>query len=173
MGARSGGVQLLLYSVFRIGNATNNVSWQSYQEIVDRPEVEWAVPISLGDSHRGYRVMGTTAEYFDRYRYRGGRQLEFAEGEPFDDLLMPLSAPMLPRRSIISLETTSLSPTVWHHSPPMMTTPSRSRVFLRKPVRPSTEPLSSAWRQSRQFMSIGKAAHKFSVNRRARMSCGK
>ncbi len=86
MGARSGSVQLLLYSVFRIGNATNNVSWQSYQEIVDRPEVEWAVPISLGDSHRGYRVMGTTAEYFDRYRYRGGRQLEFAEGEPFDDL---------------------------------------------------------------------------------------
>ncbi|MEM7462823.1 MAG: ABC transporter permease [Pseudomonadota bacterium] len=85
-GARSGGVQLLLYSVFRIGNATNNVSWQSYQEIVDRPEVEWAVPISLGDSHRGYRVMGTTSEYFDRYRYRGGRQLEFAQGGPFTDL---------------------------------------------------------------------------------------
>jgi putative ABC transport system permease protein len=33
VGARSGPVQLLLYSVFRIGNATNNISWENYQEI--------------------------------------------------------------------------------------------------------------------------------------------
>ncbi len=85
-GARSGSVQLLLYSVFRIGNATNNVSWQSFLDITSRPEVEWAVPISLGDSHYAYRVMGTTSEYFERYRYRGGRSLEFAEGGQFDDL---------------------------------------------------------------------------------------
>ncbi len=87
MGARSGGVQLLLYSVFRIGNATNNVSWESYQDIASRPEIEWSVPISLGDSHRQFRVMGTTSEYFDRYKYRGGRSLEFVHGERMDDLL--------------------------------------------------------------------------------------
>ncbi len=86
MGARSGGVQLLLYSVFRIGNATNNVSWESYQDIASRPEIEWSVPISLGDSHRQFRVMGTTSEYFDRYKYRGGRSLEFDQGERMDDL---------------------------------------------------------------------------------------
>jgi putative ABC transport system permease protein len=86
VGARSGSVQLLLYSVFRIGNATNNVTWESYQDIAARPEVEWIVPISLGDSHRQFRVMGTTAEYFERYRYRGGRQLAVAEGALFDDL---------------------------------------------------------------------------------------
>ncbi|MDF2235114.1 ABC transporter permease [Albimonas sp. CAU 1670] len=86
VGARSGSVQLLLYSVFRIGNATNNVTWESYEDIAARPEVEWIVPISLGDSHRGFRVMGTTPEYFDRYRYRGGRPLEFAAGGRFDDL---------------------------------------------------------------------------------------
>ena len=86
MGARSGSVQLLLYSVFRIGNATNNVSWESYQDIIARPEVDWAVPLSLGDSHRQFRVMGTTPEYFDRYKYRGGRALEFAAGDPFDDV---------------------------------------------------------------------------------------
>lgn len=86
VGARSGGVQLLLYSVFRIGNATNNVSWQSYQDISARDEVDWIVPISLGDSHRGYRVMGTTEEYFDRYKYRGGRALAFERGAPFSDL---------------------------------------------------------------------------------------
>lgn len=86
MGARSGGVQLLLYSVFRIGNATNNVTWESYQDVAGMPEVAWIVPMSLGDSHRGFRVMGTTAEFFDRYRYRGGQSLAFAAGGRFDDL---------------------------------------------------------------------------------------
>ncbi|MGI9477648.1 MAG: ABC transporter permease [Hyphomicrobiaceae bacterium] len=86
IGARSGSVQLLLYSVFRVGNATNNVSWDSYFDISNRPEIAWAVPISLGDSHLGYRVMGTTAAYFKRYRYRGSRSLEFQDGQAFDDL---------------------------------------------------------------------------------------
>ncbi len=86
VGARSGSVQLLLYSVFRIGNATNNVSWDSYQDIAARPEVDWIVPMSLGDSHRGYRVMGTTDAFFERYRYRGGRALDFANGGRFSDL---------------------------------------------------------------------------------------
>ncbi len=86
VGARSGGVQLLLYSVFRVGNATNNVTWESYQDIKERPEVSWIVPMSLGDSHRGFRVMGTTDEFFDRYKYRGGRSLEISSGNRLDDL---------------------------------------------------------------------------------------
>ncbi len=86
VGARSGAVQLLLYSVFRIGNATNNVTWDSYLDIAERPEVEWIVPISLGDSHRQFRVMGTTPPYFVRYKYRGGRSLAFAQGRAFEDL---------------------------------------------------------------------------------------
>ena len=64
VGARSGPVQLLLYSVFRIGNATNNISWQSYQDIARNPNIQWTIPISLGDSHKGYRVLGTNADYF-------------------------------------------------------------------------------------------------------------
>ncbi len=86
VGARSGSVQLLLYSVFRIGNATNNVSWQSYTEIAARDDVAWAVPLSLGDSHRGFRVLGTTAAYFHHYRFRKDRELEFVDGTVFDDL---------------------------------------------------------------------------------------
>ena len=86
VGARSGSVQLLLYSVFRIGNATNNITWESYQNILSRPEVSWAVPISLGDSHKQFRVMGTTEAYFDRYKYRGDRPLEFAAGQRMADL---------------------------------------------------------------------------------------
>ena len=86
VGARSGGIQLLLYSVFRIGNATNNMTWRSYDEIRRRPEVNWMIPLSLGDSHRGFRVLGTTPAYFDRYQYRRGRGLTFASGKRFDDL---------------------------------------------------------------------------------------
>ncbi|MFY0619002.1 ABC transporter permease [Shimia sp.] len=86
VGARSGSVQLLLYSVFHVGSATNNVTWQSYQDIAARDDVEWSVPLSLGDSHRGFRVLGTTTAFFDRYRYREGRGVEFSEGQPFTDL---------------------------------------------------------------------------------------
>lgn len=86
IGARSGSVQLLLYSVFRIGNATNNISWESYRDIAGRPEVDWIVPISLGDSHRQFRVMGTTAEFFTRYKFRGGKSLEFQAGAGLEDL---------------------------------------------------------------------------------------
>ncbi|MEP1030985.1 MAG: ABC transporter permease [Alphaproteobacteria bacterium] len=86
VGARSGSVQLLLYSVFRIGNATNNISWQSYQEIAARPDVAWTVPLSLGDSHRGFRVLGTTGDYFRHYRYARKKSLAFSVGGPFTDL---------------------------------------------------------------------------------------
>lgn len=86
VGARSGSVQLLLYSVFRIGNATNNITWESYQDIAARPEVDWIVPISLGDSHRQFRVMGTTPGFFEHYKYRQGQPLTMAAGVVMDDL---------------------------------------------------------------------------------------
>ena len=86
VGARSGSVQLLLYSVFRIGNATNNISWTGYQALASHPDVAWAVPLSLGDSHRGFRVLGTTPDYFIHYRYGRRHALAFAAGKPFDDL---------------------------------------------------------------------------------------
>ncbi|MEO1293110.1 MAG: ABC transporter permease [Pseudomonadota bacterium] len=86
VGARTGGVQLMLYSVFRIGSATNNITWQSYQDIAQHRAVDWIVPISLGDSHRGFRVVGTSSNYFDRLKVRGGQSLQFAEGQRFDDL---------------------------------------------------------------------------------------
>ncbi|KZY45856.1 MULTISPECIES: FtsX-like permease family protein [unclassified Oleiphilus] len=84
VGARSGSVQLLLYSVFRIGNATNNIGWDSYQKISSHKSVAWAIPISLGDSHKGYRVMGTTQDYFKHYRFADDRGLDFEQGKHFD-----------------------------------------------------------------------------------------
>jgi putative ABC transport system permease protein len=86
VGARSGSLNLLLYSVFRIGNATNNITWASYQDLASRPEVAWIVPLSLGDSHHGFRVLGTTPDYFQHYRYRQTQGLKFSSGKPFSDL---------------------------------------------------------------------------------------
>jgi putative ABC transport system permease protein len=86
VGARSGPLNLLLYSVFRVGDATANVSWQSYQKIARHPDVAWTIPISLGDSHRGFRVMGTNGAYFEHYQFAGSRELRFAAGRPFSDL---------------------------------------------------------------------------------------
>ena len=86
VGARSGSVQLLLYSVFRIGNATNNMTWESYQDISSRPEIDWIVPISLGDSHRQFRVMGTTPAFFERYKYRSDQSLAVRDGAILSDI---------------------------------------------------------------------------------------
>lgn len=86
VGARSGSVQLLLYSVFRIGNATNNMTWQSYEDIASSRQVDWIVPISLGDSHRQFRVMGTTPAFFERYKYRSGQSLTLQSGVVMSDL---------------------------------------------------------------------------------------
>ena len=67
VGARSGSVQLLLYSVFRIGNATNNISWNSYRAVASRKDVRWTIPISLGDSPEGAVSgrSGTTSSFPD------------------------------------------------------------------------------------------------------------
>lgn len=86
VGAPTSPVQLLLYSVFGLGNATNNVSWQSYQELAADPVVDWTVPISLGDSHAGFRVIGTTDALLEHYRYAGQQPLALSSGTWFDDL---------------------------------------------------------------------------------------
>jgi len=83
VGARSGRINLLLYSVFRIGNATNNIDWKSYQAVSRQKGVRWTIPISLGDSHKGYRVLGSTQDYFTYYRYGKKQNLAFSKGEAF------------------------------------------------------------------------------------------
>lgn len=83
VGARTGAINLLLYSVFRIGDATNNISWKSYQDLAAQRLVKWTIPLSLGDSHKGYRVLGTNEDYFKHLRYAHDRHLQFAEGSAF------------------------------------------------------------------------------------------
>ena len=86
VGARGGSLQLLLYSIFRIGNAPNNLSWESYNEFRNDKRVKWTIPISLGDSHRGFRVLGTNQDYFKYFRYGSKKKLEFSKGKSFSEL---------------------------------------------------------------------------------------
>jgi putative ABC transport system permease protein len=83
VGARSGPVPLLLYSVFRIGNPTQNIRYETYTKFSEHPRVAWTIPLSLGDSYQGYRVLGTSVDYFNHYRYADKRNLDFSGGEAF------------------------------------------------------------------------------------------
>jgi putative ABC transport system permease protein len=82
-GARTGGVQLMLYAVFHSGAATNNIRWESFEAIASHPAIAWAVPLSMGDSHRGYPVVGTQTRFFSHFRYANGQPLVFASGRNF------------------------------------------------------------------------------------------
>lgn len=87
VGARGGQLQLLLYSVFNMGNATNNVSYESYLKWKSHPQVAWTIPYSLGDSYRGFRVVGTDQNFFKHYRYKGDQSLVMAQGDAFTNNL--------------------------------------------------------------------------------------
>lgn len=86
VGARTSSLNLLLYSVFRIGSPTNNIRLATYQSIASSHKVKWAVPISLGDSHKGYRVLGTSKDYFRYFSYGKQHRLVFTQGHAFDQL---------------------------------------------------------------------------------------
>lgn len=82
VGSRGGTIQLLLYSVFGMGSPVANLSYETWQEWDEHPAVAWTIPWSLGDSHRGFRVIGTNESFYEHYRYRGGQPIVVAEGRP-------------------------------------------------------------------------------------------
>ncbi|MNJ98410.1 Macrolide export ATP-binding/permease protein MacB [compost metagenome] len=86
VGARSGPMQLILYTVFNMGSATHNISYETYEDIRKNPSIEWTVPYSLGDGHRGFRVVGTTEDFFKHYHYRGDQKVEIEKGRVFRGL---------------------------------------------------------------------------------------
>ena len=81
VGAKGGPLQLVLYTVFRIGSPTNNIRFSSYTKIKNLPEVDWTIPISLGDAYRGYRVVGSDENFFKYYRYRRNKKIEVLDGK--------------------------------------------------------------------------------------------
>ena len=85
VGARTSSINLLLYSVFRIGSPTNNIRWDTYQTIANDPNIAWSIPLSLGDSHKGYRVLGTSPDYVKHFSYGAQRSLSFTDGGAFSN----------------------------------------------------------------------------------------
>ena len=84
--ARGGNLQILLNSVFLIGEPSAPIQWNTYQDIANNNKIKWAVPISLGDSHKGYRVIGTTNNYFKQIKYSSRKNIEFLTGNSFNDV---------------------------------------------------------------------------------------
>jgi putative ABC transport system permease protein len=85
-GPQGSPVQLLLHAVFHLGEATDTMRWQSYQTLAADPLVAWSIPLTLGDSHRGFPVLGTTPAFFRHLRYGLQQPLSFSSGEPFNGL---------------------------------------------------------------------------------------
>ena len=86
VGPRTSPVQLMLYAVFRLGEPTTNMKWTSYEELAQNADVAWIVPLSIGDSHHGFPVVGTNIAYFDHYRYGLSQPLALAAGRRFEGL---------------------------------------------------------------------------------------
>jgi len=86
VGARTSPIQLMLYAIFRIGGATNNMGWDSARTLAQNPAVAWTIPLSLGDSHRGFPVLATNGDYFRHFHYGDGQALQLAQGRPFADV---------------------------------------------------------------------------------------
>lgn len=80
VGARGGTQQLLLSSVFGIGSPAGTVGWATHARYAAHPAVAWTIPLSLGDSYFGFRVIGTTDQFFAHYRYRNDGRVTLARG---------------------------------------------------------------------------------------------
>jgi putative ABC transport system permease protein len=86
VGPRTSDVNLLLTTVFRIGSPSQNMSWGSYQKLISHKNVAWTIPISLGDSHKGFRVVGTELPFFHQFKFGQSRNLSYTQGGAFSDV---------------------------------------------------------------------------------------
>jgi putative ABC transport system permease protein len=86
VGPRSHPVQLLLHAVFHIGAVDTGMAWDSVERIAADPAVAWTIPLTLGDSHRGFPVVSTSIAYFAHFHYGSRQRLRFAAGARFDQL---------------------------------------------------------------------------------------
>ena len=83
IGAKGSPLQLILCSMYHIDNPTGNISIQEARPFMreGHPLIKRAIPLSLGDNHQGYRVVGTTTEIMDLY------EAEIGEGKIWDGLM--------------------------------------------------------------------------------------
>ena len=68
IGAKGSPMQLILSSVFQVDIPTGNVLASDAAPIIASRMVKRAVPLALGDSHKGFRIVGTSKDYLDLYQ---------------------------------------------------------------------------------------------------------
>jgi putative ABC transport system permease protein len=104
VGARSGPLQLLLYTVFHMGSATNNIRYSTYKEVSEHPSVSWTIPISLGDSYKGHRVVATNHNFFKYYQFREDKSLKLAQGKWFSGVYEVVLGSQVARKQKLHLQ---------------------------------------------------------------------
>lgn len=82
---RGNSVQILMATVFGVGTTGAGLGWETFEQVENTPQVAWAVPIQMGDNHRGFPVIGTSTAYFEYFKHSGGQSLMLAKGRMFDD----------------------------------------------------------------------------------------
>lgn len=70
VGAKGSPMQLILAGVYHLDVPTGNIPWAEVQALAQHPSVAQLVPLSLGDSYAGFRIVGTTSAYVDWYAAR-------------------------------------------------------------------------------------------------------
>ncbi|HBO45555.1 MAG TPA: ABC transporter permease [Planctomycetaceae bacterium] len=87
VGAKGESIQLVLNTVFHLGMAPENIPYSYYDELIEgrfSRAVETAIPVAMGHAYKTYPVIATVPDMFDRLKYMGDREYEFAEGRNFD-----------------------------------------------------------------------------------------
>ncbi len=67
VGAKGSPIQLILSSIFHIDSPTGNIKLSEAKELMSHRMVDEAIPLALGDSYHGYRIVGTTSSYLNNY----------------------------------------------------------------------------------------------------------
>ncbi|MEZ4956717.1 MAG: ABC transporter permease [Saprospiraceae bacterium] len=69
LGAKGSPLQLILCSMYHVDNPTGNINIGKAKAFLNpkHPLIKDAVPLSLGDSYRNYRIVGTTYDILELY----------------------------------------------------------------------------------------------------------
>lgn len=68
VGAKGSPLQLVLSTVLHIDNPTGNISYNEAKKIAENRYIEDAIPISIGDNYKGYKIVGTSTGFVDLHK---------------------------------------------------------------------------------------------------------
>ncbi|MFQ3599136.1 MAG: ABC transporter permease [Chloroherpetonaceae bacterium] len=85
LGAKGSPLQLVLNTVYHLGNPTGNLPYSTYEMYRRSPFVSYAIPMGLGDNYRGFRIVCTTTDFFTKFNYAKDKRYELTEGRLFND----------------------------------------------------------------------------------------